>query len=134
MSARLAVASLATTIVVALAACQSSGQYGGPSRAAGAVAFGVAGAAASRALGGCYAQCLPGTVCNPKNGLCERPELGKREVPVVGHPPRAVSAAYPAGYEYDVPPAIADAGCDPPPASGDAGPAVCEPDASVSSH
>ncbi len=29
--------------------------------------------AAQRKLGGCYATCTGGTICNPKSGLCEKP-------------------------------------------------------------
>jgi hypothetical protein len=35
------------------------------------VGMGVAGAAVSRAAGGCYAVCTYGTVCNPNTGACE---------------------------------------------------------------
>lgn len=40
--------------------------------AAVGAAVGVAGAAVSRATGGCYANCQDGTVCNPNTGLCDR--------------------------------------------------------------
>lgn len=34
-----------------------------------AVALGAS--AVQRASGGCYSQCVPGTTCNPKTGLCD---------------------------------------------------------------
>jgi len=39
--------------------------------AAIATGVGVAAAGISRASGGCYANCPPGTACNPANGFCE---------------------------------------------------------------
>ncbi|HEX8825293.1 MAG TPA: hypothetical protein VF794_35595 [Archangium sp.] len=41
------------------------------SGAGGAVAWGLAMAAVSRSQGGCYASCVPGTVCNKKTGYCD---------------------------------------------------------------
>ena len=132
MSPRLAIAPLVGALILTVVACRSSGRYGTPTNAAIGTGFAVAGAAAVRAAGGCWAQCLPGTACNPKNGLCERIEPGKHEKhPIVGHPPRTAGASYPAGYEYDVPPA--DAGCDPPPIT-DAGALTCEMDAAAAPH
>jgi hypothetical protein len=57
---------------VALSACASSAPH---TVGAAAVNSGLAlaGAAAQRAGGGCYAVCTNGTVCNPKTGLCEKP-------------------------------------------------------------
>lgn len=49
------------------------------SSAAGAAVLGslaAASAVASRAAGGCYAQCAYGTVCNTATGLCERLPCG----------------------------------------------------------
>lgn len=34
-------------------------------------AVGVTAAVASRASGGCYAACPPGTACNPRTGMCD---------------------------------------------------------------
>ena len=132
MSPRLAIAPLVGALILTVVACRSSGRYGTPTNAAIGTGFAVAGAAAVRAAGGCWAQCLPGTVCNPKNGLCERIEPEKRAKPAIaGHPPRTAGASYPAGHEYDVPPA--DAGCDPPPIT-DAGALTCEMDAAAASR
>jgi hypothetical protein len=39
--------------------------------AGGAIAWGLAAAAVSRAHGGCYASCVPGTTCNTKTGYCD---------------------------------------------------------------
>jgi hypothetical protein len=65
---RLALAVLA--LAAAAAACKSSAPYTVPAAALNTgVALGLAGA--ERARGGCYAVCTNGTVCNPRNGLCE---------------------------------------------------------------
>ncbi|HEU4385725.1 MAG TPA: hypothetical protein VFR85_19725 [Anaeromyxobacteraceae bacterium] len=65
MLARLAILGLALA-----AGCRSSAPYTVP---AAALNTGVAVGAAlgQRASGGCYATCTHGTVCNPRNGLCE---------------------------------------------------------------
>src|SRR5512143_836635 len=64
---RLALAALA---LAAAAACKSSAPYTVPAAALNTgIALGIAGA--QRANGGCYAVCTNGTVCNPRNGLCE---------------------------------------------------------------
>jgi hypothetical protein len=63
-----------TLLVVAalLPACKSSAPYTLPS--AGINAALAAGASvAQRSAGGCYAQCVGGTVCNPNTGFCESP-------------------------------------------------------------
>ncbi len=66
---RLALAALA----LAAAACGSSAPYTVPAAAINTgMALGMS--AAERANGGCYAVCTNGTVCNPKNGLCESPK------------------------------------------------------------
>jgi hypothetical protein len=55
-----------------LPACKSSAPYTLP--AAGinsALAAGVS--AMQRSAGGCYAQCVGGTLCNPRTGFCESP-------------------------------------------------------------
>lgn len=59
-------------LALAAAACGSSMPYTVP---AAAINTGLAlgAAAAERAQGGCYAVCTHGTVCNPRNGLCESP-------------------------------------------------------------
>ncbi|MEL6184991.1 MAG: hypothetical protein AAFU79_10235 [Myxococcota bacterium] len=44
--------------------------------AVGAAALALAGSATSRAQGGCFAACGPGTLCNPENGLCEPLDCG----------------------------------------------------------
>ncbi len=82
---------LALAALAALAACKSSAPYTVPAAALNTgVALGLS--AAQRAQGGCYAVCTNGTVCNPKNGLCEAatsdvyceeaPEGGTRCVPL----------------------------------------------------
>jgi hypothetical protein len=142
MSARAFLAAAGVTFAIAIAACQSSGPYGTPAQAALATGIAVAGAAASRAAGGCVAECIAGSVCNTKTGLCERPEPHPAPVaaPAVasgGRPAPVVStrAPYPPGHEYSVPPASNPA-CDPAAASSsreapDAGPIACEMDASA---
>jgi hypothetical protein len=40
-------------------------------------AIGVGASMASRADGGCYANCTAGTVCNPGTGFCERMTCGE---------------------------------------------------------
>jgi len=134
MSLRLAAVAFIVTVAAAVASCHSSGPYGTPAHAAIGTGIAVAGAAANRAAGGCWAQCLPGTVCNRANGLCERAEAHPRAsaTPAVGaasrHAPVA-NASYPPGHEYEVP--AADAGCDPPTSAADAGALSCEMDAST---
>lgn len=132
MYARLAVPSLAFTTAIAILACQSSGRYGTATNAAIGTGIGVAGAVVSRATGGCYAQCLPGTMCNTKTGLCERVHVGgagqSANAGSSGRPMLSANASYPPGYESEIPP-LADAGCDP--ASSDAGALMCEMDASA---
>lgn len=63
-------------LVLAVAAgsigCKSSAPYTIPSAAINtALAAGVS--AAQRSAGGCYAQCVAGTICNPRTGFCEQP-------------------------------------------------------------
>ncbi len=61
---------LAAVALAAAAACKSSAPYTVPAAALNTgIALGLAGA--ERAKGGCYAVCTNGTVCNPRNGLCE---------------------------------------------------------------
>ena len=55
-----------------LAGCKSSAPYSLP--AAGLNTALAAGASiAQRSAGGCYAQCVGGTICNPNTGFCESP-------------------------------------------------------------
>jgi hypothetical protein len=63
---------LAGFLLVALPACKSSAPYTVPSAALNS-AIAVGAAAARRSAGGCYADCVGGTVCNPKTGYCEKP-------------------------------------------------------------
>ena len=66
---------LAAVVLVAVAACKSSAPYTVPAAALNTgLALGAAGV--QRAQGGCYAVCTNGTVCNPKNGLCEPAAAG----------------------------------------------------------
>ena len=59
-------------LAASLPACGSSAPYTIPSAAINtAIAAGAS--AAQRSAGGCYAQCVGGTVCNPRNGFCESP-------------------------------------------------------------
>lgn len=52
--------------------CKSSAPYTLPSAALNTgLAVGVA--AMQRSAGGCWADCVGGTVCNPKTGFCEAP-------------------------------------------------------------
>lgn len=121
--------SLALTLAAAVVACQSSGRYSTPQNVAIGTGIGLAGAAVSRATGGCYANCLPGTYCNRKNGLCERTHTPAAGKAASGGPALVANASYPPGHESEIPP-LADAGCDP--ASTDGGALSCEMDASAS--
>jgi hypothetical protein len=57
---------------IVLAGCRSSAPYTVPSAAINtAIAAGAS--AAQKSAGGCYAQCVGGTICNPRNGFCESP-------------------------------------------------------------
>src|SRR5580704_16636291 len=105
-------ASLGFTLLACGAAGQTSGRYGGPGYAAAAVGAGAVGAVASRAAGGCYAQCIAGTHCNRATGLCvshaePHPASGSQasEATVTeGHAPLTVrSTSYPPGHEYEIP-------------------------------
>ncbi|MFT3773863.1 MAG: hypothetical protein QM820_51495 [Minicystis sp.] len=137
MSLRLAALAFPLTIVAALAACQSSGRYASPGYVGTVTGAAVAGAAVNRAAGGCWAQCIAGTVCNKATGLCEGPEVKPSPAPgavkqatASGKRPAMATASYPPGHEYSVPPADgADAGCDP--TSSDNGSLSCEMDASA---
>jgi hypothetical protein len=124
----------------ALTACGSSGRYGSPGYAAAAVGAGAVGAAVSRAAGGCYATCAPGTHCNAATGLCvsgTEPLLPASpgspsgpSSPVKRRPVPTMSTAYPAGHEFEVPPiGDADAGCAPAAVHGEDGGVACEMDA-----
>ena len=65
---------LAPLLAALLASCRSSAPYTLPSAAINtALAAGVS--AAQRSAGGCYAQCVGGTVCNPATGFCEKPQV-----------------------------------------------------------
>jgi predicted small lipoprotein YifL len=63
---------LLLTLAAALPACGSSAPYTIPAAAINS-AIAVGASAAQRSAGGCYAQCVGGTVCNPRNGFCESP-------------------------------------------------------------
>jgi predicted small lipoprotein YifL len=68
-AARVAVLAIS---LLALAACGSSAPYTLPSAAIN-TAIAASASAVQRSAGGCYAQCVGGTVCNPRNGFCESP-------------------------------------------------------------
>jgi hypothetical protein len=53
------------------AGCKSSAPYTLPAAAINS-ALAVGASAAQRSAGGCYAQCVGGTVCNPRTGFCEQ--------------------------------------------------------------
>jgi hypothetical protein len=119
MSPRTAFLPFALTVLAALGACRSSGRYGTPLHVAEGAALGVSGAVVSRAMGGCFATCLPGTVCNTANGLCERGEA--KPIPAAPPLPSLAPAAAGAqagprrlGPRNDAPMPVpqADAGCD----------------------
>ena len=57
-------------LALAAAACASTAPHTVPSALAN-TALAVGAAAESRAAGGCVAQCVGGTVCNPRTGWCE---------------------------------------------------------------
>ena len=58
-------------LIAAAVSCRSSAPY---TAASVPIATGVAGAfsIAQRKMGGCYATCTNGTVCNPSSGFCEK--------------------------------------------------------------
>jgi hypothetical protein len=136
-------------VAAAVTACQSSAPYGSPGYAAAAAGVGVAGAAVSRAMGGCVAICAGNTHCNKTTGLCERdeaphpvatqpavataappgsaaPAAARASAPAANRPAPRATASYPPGHEYEVPPASApDAGCEP--AASDSSALTCEP-------
>jgi hypothetical protein len=59
-------------LVALLAGCRSSAPYTLPSAAINtALAAGVS--VAQKSAGGCYAQCVGGSICNPRTGFCESP-------------------------------------------------------------
>ena len=65
---------LAFLVVGALSGCKTSAPYTLPAAALNTgLAAGVS--ALQRSQGGCYAQCVGGTVCNPANGFCEQRNL-----------------------------------------------------------
>jgi hypothetical protein len=143
MSARLLAALLGLSALAAASACQSSGRYGAPKYAAASLGAGLAGAAISRATGGCLAMCLPGSHCNRATGLCERnghPSAGTAGGGTSsrrhgGSETPAAGASYEPGHEYEVPPLPAgDAGCAPSAEAHEDGGVACEMDASVSSY
>jgi hypothetical protein len=58
--------------LVALAGCQSSAKYTVPSAAINSV-LAASVSVAQKTAGGCYSQCVGGTMCNPRTGFCESP-------------------------------------------------------------
>jgi len=58
--------------LLAFTACKSSAPYTLPAAGINS-ALAIGAAAAVRSAGGCYAQCVGGTVCNPRTGFCESP-------------------------------------------------------------
>ena len=63
---------LVVAVVLAITGCRSSAPYTLPSAAINtAIAAGAS--VAQKSAGGCYAQCVGGTICNPRNGFCESP-------------------------------------------------------------
>jgi hypothetical protein len=63
---------LVLAVVAGSIGCKSSAPYTVPAAAINtALAVGVS--AAQRSAGGCYAQCVAGTICNPRTGFCEQP-------------------------------------------------------------
>ncbi|MGA8892692.1 MAG: hypothetical protein WB493_14060 [Anaeromyxobacteraceae bacterium] len=65
---------LALVLAAGATGCKSSAPYTIPAAAINsALAVGVS--AAQRSAGGCYAQCVGGTICNPRTGFCESPAV-----------------------------------------------------------
>jgi hypothetical protein len=62
----------AVVAVLALTGCRSSAPYTVPSAAIN-TAIAASASVAQKSAGGCYAQCVGGTICNPRNGFCESP-------------------------------------------------------------
>jgi hypothetical protein len=144
----------ALVLLPALLACQSSGRYAAPRDTGAAVGVAAAGALGNRSLGGCLAECIAGTRCNPRSGLCESEETasaagglggaaahrdGSAHVPAAAEPSpkrshgRASSQAahsepYPPGHEHEIPASGVDGGCEPG-HDGEGGPISCEMDA-----
>jgi hypothetical protein len=65
-------AAVLASLAAALPACRSSAPYTLPSVAIN-TAIAASASAVQKSAGGCYAQCVGGTVCNPRNGFCESP-------------------------------------------------------------
>ena len=57
------------------AACSSSAPYTAESAVINS-ALGLGAAVQQRSAGGCFAECVHGTFCNPRTGLCERSPCG----------------------------------------------------------
>lgn len=69
---RTAPAAFAATLLLSLPGCRSSAPYTLPAAAIN-TAIAASASAAQKSAGGCYAQCVGGTVCNSRNGFCEPP-------------------------------------------------------------
>jgi len=79
---------LGLALALALVGCRSSANYTVPSAAINtAIAAGAA--AAQRSAGGCYAQCVGGTICNPRNGFCE--SMGAVCIGMASDPPSCLT-------------------------------------------
>ena len=130
----LAAASLALGLF--LDGCKSSAPYTMPAAAINS-AIAVGAAAAQRSAGGCYAQCVAGTVCNPRTGFCEQPGavcLGQPSDPpsclsrpgsTMGTAAQVPGAAGTAGSPIGVSPATGSV--PPPPASASPTPSITRP-------
>jgi hypothetical protein len=73
LASRLAM--VAPVALALLCSCSSSERYTVPAAAIN-TALGLGVAAQQRAAGACFAECVYGTSCNPRTGLCERSPCG----------------------------------------------------------
>jgi hypothetical protein len=128
MFTRVAIPAFLLTVSAAVLACR--GPVSKPAGAAIAAGIGMAGSVVSRATGWCYAQCLPGTTCNHKTGLCEREDPKRRftKPPATPGGTTFSANALPPAQESEIPP-LPDAGCEP--TATDGGSLMCEMDAAA---
>jgi hypothetical protein len=63
---------LVVASAIVLPGCRSSAPYTLPSAAIN-TAIAASASVAQKSAGGCYAQCVGGTICNPRTGFCESP-------------------------------------------------------------
>lgn len=67
-----ATSAFAAAFLLLFPGCRSSAPYTLPSVAIN-TAIAASASAVQKSAGGCYAQCVGGTICNPRSGFCESP-------------------------------------------------------------